>query len=101
MTNGLPLEKDFQRVVLEELRKIPRTWTTKLNDRTTIGLPDVLHFNSGAAFVFELKTNSKLSAIQAYTLSKIAQAGVTAIVLTPLNWPDVLAMLKARAKEKV
>lgn len=94
-----PLEKDFQRFVLSELRKLPYSWWVKLNDRTTIGLPDIIGFFDGSGFAFELKTTSKVSAIQAYTLKRIVRAGAAASVLTPETFPAVLARLRERAQK--
>lgn len=38
----LPLEKDFQKRVLKQLRTIPKSFWVKTNDRVMLGLPDIL-----------------------------------------------------------
>lgn len=89
----LPYEKDFQRDVLKKLRLIPNSYWTKINDRVTVGLPDLFGSVGGWAVVIELKTRSKVSKIQAYTLRKIAVTGAHAFVVNPSNWNDVYAFL--------
>jgi len=86
-------EKDFQREVLKKLRLIPNSWWTKINDRVTIGLPDIFGSVGGYAVVLELKTRSKVTRIQAYTLKKIGQTGAIALVVCPANWDDVFSFL--------
>lgn len=88
-----PLENDFQRMVLKKLRLIPRTWWTKINDRVTIGLPDIFGSCAGIAVVIELKTRSKVTALQAHTLRKIGETGAQAFVVTPDNWDEVYGFL--------
>lgn len=88
-----PLEKDFQRKVLQKLRVIPHSWWTKINDRATIGLPDILGSVAGFFVGIELKTRSKVTQIQAYTLRKIGATGAQAFVVTPDNWDEVYALL--------
>lgn len=89
----LPLEKDFQTAYLKRLRLIPNSWWTKINDRVTIGLPDLFGSVAGFAVVIELKTRSKVTKIQAYTLKKIGQTGAHAFVVTPDNADDVYSFL--------
>lgn len=89
----LPLEKDFQTAYLKRLRLIPNSWWTKINDRVTVGLPDLFGSVAGYAVVIELKTRSKVSKIQAYTLKKIGQTGAHAFVVTPDNADDVYSFL--------
>lgn len=90
----LPLESVFQDKILKKLREIPNSWWVKINDRTTVGLPDILGFCSGVGFAIELKTKSKLSAIQAYTLRKIDRSGAQTFVCTPENIDEVLAYIR-------
>lgn len=89
----LPYEKDFQAAYLKRLRLIPRSWWTKINDRVTVGLPDLFGSVSGFAVVIELKTRSKVSKIQAYTLRKIGNTGAHAFVVTPENADEVYSFL--------
>lgn len=89
----LPYEKDFQRAVLKKLRLIPKSWWTKINDRVTVGLPDLFGSVAGFAVVIELKTRSKVTKIQAYTLRQIGNTGAHAFVVTPSNFDEVYAFL--------
>lgn len=89
----LPYEKDFQAAFLKRLRLIPRSWWTKINDRVTVGLPDLFGSVGGKAVVIELKTRSKVSKIQAYTLRKIGNTGAHAFVVTPDNADEVYSFL--------
>jgi hypothetical protein len=89
----LPLEKDFQAAYLRRLRLIPHSYWTKINDRVTVGLPDIFGSVAGFAVVIELKTRSKVSKIQAYTLKKIGQTGAHAFVVTPDNADEVYSYL--------
>lgn len=89
----LPLESEFQAVVLKKLRLIPHSWWVKLNDRVTIGLPDIIGSVVGFCVVIELKTRSKVSKIQAHTLRKIAETGAHSFVVNPNNWDEVYAFL--------
>jgi hypothetical protein len=91
---NLPLESVFQDKVLKKLREIPHSWWVKINDRTTVGLPDILGFCAGVGFAIELKTKSKLSAIQAYTLRKIDHSGAQTFVCTPDNVDEVLDFIR-------
>lgn len=88
-----PLEADFQRGVLKKLRLIPKSWWTKINDRVTIGLPDIIGSIGGMAIFIELKTRSKVTKLQAHTLRKIGQTGAHAFVVTPDNWAEVYSFL--------
>lgn len=87
------LEKDFQRFVLIQLRKIPNSFWVKINDRYTSGIPDILGCVAGIFVGLELKTKSKVTAIQAYTLRKIDRANGQAFVVNPENWKKVYALL--------
>lgn len=93
----LPLEKDFQDYVLKKLREISGTWWYKANDRTTVGIPDIIGCVAGVFFAIELKTKSKVSAIQAHTLRKIDISGGHSFVCTPENFPEILAFIKKTA----
>ena len=90
----MPLESEFQDKVLKKLREIPGSWWVKINDRTTVGLPDILGFCAGVGFAIELKTKSKLSAIQAYTLRKIDRSGAQTFVATPDNIEEILIYVR-------
>lgn len=88
------LEKDFQRFVLKKLRELPASWWVKINDRVTVGLPDIIGCVAGVFVAIELKTKSKVTAIQAYTLRRIDAANGEAYVVRPDNFAEVFDHLK-------
>jgi len=88
-----PLEAEFQRTVLRKLRLIPRSFWAKINDRVTVGLPDIMGSVGGTFIAIELKTRSKVTPIQAYTLKQIGRTGAHAFVVTPDNFDDVYSFL--------
>lgn len=89
-----PYEADFQRWVLKRLREIPRSWWLKVNDRTTVGIPDILGCVSGVFVAIELKTKSKVTPLQAYTLRKIDYAHGQSFVMNPDNCHEIFKMLE-------
>lgn len=80
------LEKNFQTACLKKLRTIPVSHWIKINDRTTIGLPDTLGWMLGESYAIEWKTGSQVTKIQQYTLDQLADAGVRTFVVCPENW---------------
>lgn len=88
-----PLEKDFQRRVMRDLRRLPKSWWHKVNDRVATGVLDVHGGVNGLSVVIELKTRSKLTKIQLYNLEKAHAANCQAFVGVPENWPDIYAFL--------
>lgn len=89
------LEKDFQTKVLKWLRlNFYASWWMKANDRTTIGVPDIIGGMEGLFIALELKTTSRVSRIQAHTLLKINQENV-AFIVTPNNWEKTKDSLSA------
>ncbi len=93
----LPLEKTFQKSLLEELRRIPNTHWFKIHDQCTAGIPDIIGCVAGVFFGFELKTRSKVKAIQVWTLKQIEGAGGHSAVVTPLNRKEIVDFVKKAA----
>lgn len=91
-------EKDFQTKVLKKLRELPNSWWVKTNDRVTAGLPDIIGCIHGKFFAFELKTTSRVTALQAYTIAKISLTGAIAEIVTPTNWKEIYKNIKAIAE---
>jgi outer membrane phospholipase A len=89
----MPLEKDFQRGYLKKLRAIPKSWFKKINDSATAGIPDIIGCIGIYFISIELKTRSKLSELQLYTLEKINSTGAVSLVVTPDNADEVLLFL--------
>lgn len=88
-------EADFQDRCLRRLRALPGTYWFKLNDKTTIGMPDIVGSINGQFVAIELKTKTKVSKIQQYTLDKIEAAGGLAYVVKPENFDHVFISLSA------
>lgn len=84
------LERNFQTKVLKRLRKLQRSWWVKINDNATVGLPDIIGCVNGIFVAIELKTNSKLTEIQHYTLERLdSVAGAESFVATPDNFDEI------------
>jgi len=79
--------------ILTYLKKIPRSWWYKSNDRFTAGLPDIMGVIAGKFIAIELKMpNGKVTKLQKYTIEKITQAGGKARVCYSLT--EVKSFLK-------
>ena len=91
-------EKEFQRVVLKKLRSIPKSYWVKINDRATAGIPDILGCICGVFIAIELKTKSKVTALQAYTLRRISDVHGQAFVVNPENFSRVYTLLQKLAE---
>lgn len=91
---NLPYEKNFQKWFNAQLKKIPNSWGFKSSDRSTAGIPDDIWCVAGLFFAFELKTRTKVTPIQAYTLRRIDEAGGQSFVVTPDNAHEVLEYVK-------
>lgn len=91
------LEKVFQTKVLKILRKLPHSYWIKINDRVTVGLPDIVGVIRGHYVAIELKTQSKLTKLQAHTLKQMQNAGARAHVMTPSNSLEIIAELEQLA----
>lgn len=90
-----PRESVFQDKVMRDLRTIPKSWWEKINDRVTIGVPDILGGINGYSIVIELKTRSKLTRLQLHKLEVAHRSGCQSFVVTPENWFEVFAFLKS------
>ncbi len=86
-------EKDFQRTVLKKLRDIRGSFWVKLNDKVTAGLPDIIGCVAGIFIAIELKTKTKVTALQAYTLRKVDRAQGQTFVVNPGNFAAVYSQL--------
>lgn len=90
-------EKTFQTFVLKRLRALPFSWWVKVNDRCTVGVPDILGCVAGTFFALELKTSSKLSQVQIYTLLKISRAAGRAYEVNPGNFELIFSEIRQLA----
>ena len=63
-----------------------------------VGLPDIIGCVGGVFFAIELKTKSKVTAIQAYTLRCIEKAGGQTFVGRPENEKEILEFAAKIAK---
>ena len=95
LRKNAPLEKDFQTRVLIRLRKLPLSFWFKINDRTTVGIPDIVGAVNGYSIAIELKTRERLTRIQHYHLEKIDLANCQSFVVTPGNWEEVFLFISS------
>lgn len=80
---------------MRELKKIPDSWFTKIQQVSIIGTPDILGCVSGKFVAIELKTDTgKLSKLQEYNLDEITKAKGLALVCTESNMNEVLQIIK-------
>ena len=90
-------ESVFQTKFLRILKlEFPDAFIVKISDKFVSGLPDVMMINKSIAYFFELKTKSKLSKLQTYTLKRLNMAGATAKVITPQNYREEVNLCKAK-----
>lgn len=77
-------ESKFQDRLISILKKIfgREIWFSKISDRYTSGIPDILGCLDGKMFAFELKDDEgEASLLQENTIDKIRKAGGTAWVI--------------------
>lgn len=94
------LERDFQRLVLGQLATLPKSFFYKAQATSFRGVPDIVGCLNGLFVAIELKTNSKLSKIQEYTLKQINYAGGVAIEAHPASWEVIFKALEKFARSK-
>lgn len=90
-----PLEKHFQTKVLAKLRKLRCSFWFKINDRVTVGIPDIVGGINGYSVAIELKTKERLTKIQHYQLEKIDRAHCQSFAVTPQNWEEVYKFIES------
>jgi Holliday junction resolvase len=95
---SMPLERDFQKAVLKKLRTIKGAWWVKINDRATAGIPDILGCVGGTFIALELKTKSRATKLQLFTLKKIRDAGGISYIITPKNFAEGVKEISQLAK---
>ena len=93
-----PKESVFQDRVMRDLRKIPKSWWQKINDRVSIGVADIHGGVNGYSVVIELKTKYRLTPLQYRTLEKADRAGCQSFCATPENWAEIYAFLLSLAE---
>lgn len=93
LRQSAPAEKDFQTRVLKQLRRLPKSFWFKINDRATVGIPDILGGVNGYVVAIELKTKERLTRIQHYHLETIDRAACQSFTVTPGNWFEVYAFV--------
>lgn len=88
-----PLESTFQDKVLKELRKIPKSWWQKINDRVAVGVADIFGAVNGYCVVIELKTRSKLTRLQLHNLEIADRTNCQSFCMTPENFKEIISFL--------
>lgn len=64
-----------------------------------LGIPDLVGCVNGRFVGLELKVDSPVTELQLYVLKKISDAGGFAKIVSPGNFEQVLAQLKALANQ--
>lgn len=89
-------ETSFKRRALRDLKKIPRCWFIKTQERGRKGVPDVLACIRGKFFAIELKKDGeKATPLQIRTLKAICDADGISFETTPSEWGSDLEWLKS------
>jgi len=83
-------EKNFQKQVFRDLKKLPKSFFYKSHDMSVGGIPDVVGVLNGNSVWLELKGDKgRPSPLQIHTVNKIRQAGGVAKIVYPHEWPVV------------
>lgn len=89
------LEKSVQTALLQRLRRIPRSWWEKVNDRSTIGKLDIYGAINGDAIIIEVKRKGeRLKRLQYKKVLEYKIAGSFVFVVDELNADRLLFELK-------
>lgn len=77
------------------LEKIPCSWFESIQQTGISGSPDIMGCVCGIFVAIEVKTDDgETSALQAYKLKKIAEAGGVALVIQPNNFEASIQFLE-------
>lgn len=89
-------ETVFKEKIYPELKKLPSTWVSKIQQVAKRGTPDFLLCISGVFCAIELKKSDEEEpdALQEYNLEVIEKCGGLSIVMYPENEDKVMAYLK-------
>lgn len=102
MTRRMPrqTEAQFQQAVLEYAAVFGWHWQYHTFDsrRSTGGFPDLVLMRPPQLLVVELKSGTKTTAAQDGWLEAFRQCGVTALVWTPDDWPEIEQALDRKSK---
>lgn len=85
---------------MRELKRVPRVWAEKIQQVGKRGTPDILACVRGRFVAIELKKSEDESPdrLQNYKLNGIKKADGTALVASPENKDDILALIRELAK---
>lgn len=88
-------ETKFKEKVINDLKKVPNCWFTKIQQLAKSGDPDIVCCVNGLFVGIELKRNAKErpSPLQAWVLEAIAESGGIGCVACPENWSDILSQI--------
>lgn len=96
-------ETVFKERVLRDMKALPKTWVTKIQQVAKRGDPDILACVAGHFVALELKSGDRPAkgarrvSLQDWTLDQITTAGGMATKCWPEDWPEVLTALKTMA----
>ena len=91
-------ETSFKIRIQKELKKIPKSYFEKIQQRSLRGTPDILGVVNGYAVCLELKVDAPLEAMQEYKLGKWEKAGAQVYIMTPENEIEVLFSLHSLSR---
>lgn len=92
-------ETSFKIKILPKLKALPNSWVLKTQEVARAGTPDILMCLYGKFVAIELKTDDGIiSPLQKYNLEKIKTCSGLALVITPSNTEEMLAVLENLAK---
>lgn len=92
-------ETRFKEHVIKDLKKLPNTWFSKIQQVVICGIPDILLSINGKFVALELKASKKevVSPLQQWELESIASSGGLAFITYPENWDNTYDYLKKLA----
>lgn len=96
------LETDFQDWLLRRLRKIPNSKWQKINDKVSVGVPDIIGCVNSFHVAAELKIpGNKATPIQAYEIVSYQQVGSRARIVYPKDAESFIKEMYAISKIKL
>ena len=88
-------ESTLKKRVMRDLRSLPYIWVLKTQERSVLGIPDLIICVKGRFVSIELKrSGEKPEPIQIARINEIRRAGGLAIWSDPDRWPFQFDLLK-------
>jgi len=89
-------ETRLKEKVLSDLKTLPNTWATKIQQVSIGGTPDIIACIRGYFVAIELKRNKKEkpTGLQEYNMVRILKADGQVFVVYPENWAKIFRHLE-------